>query len=126
MRSLTKAKTIFCDIDGTILPHSGEMETLIDHVYNDKNLSLLPGVKEKFQEWEEQGHNIILTTGRRESLRDATEKQLIKAGISYDLLIMGIGGGQRVLINDLKPDSKEPTAVAICIERNKGMEGVTV
>jgi len=130
MKSLTnKAKTIFCDIDGTILQHAGEMENLISVLGNPRhelNPKLLPGVKERFQEWEEKGYNIILTTGRRESLRVSTEQQLFVLGISYDQLIMGIGGGQRVLINDLKPNNTESTAIAICLERNKGMEDIKI
>lgn len=127
--STNKAKTIFCDIDGTILEHAGEMDDLIFSLTNptsEDSPQLLPGVKERFQEWEEKGYNIILTTGRRESLRQSTELQLFVLGISYDQLVMGIGGGQRVLINDLKPDSTGSTAIAICLERNKGMEGVEV
>ena len=52
---------------------------------------------------------IILTTGRKEGMRRITEQQLESAGIVYDKLIMGIGGGARVLINDLKPDRNGDT-----------------
>lgn len=37
---------------------------------------------------------------------------------------MGISGGVRVLINDKKPDKKDDTAIAICVDRNGGIEGV--
>ena len=40
--------------------------------------------------------------------------------------IMGLGGGNRVVINDFKPNSTIPTAEAICLERNKGLEAVNV
>jgi hypothetical protein len=53
-------------------------------------------------------------------MRTQTERQLQEVGIFYDQLIMGIGGGPRVLINDNKPDGKE-AAFAINIERNKGI-----
>jgi len=130
MKSLNnKAKTIFCDIDGTILNHAGKIDDLIYQLRKPEyqlGAKLLEGVKERFQEWEERGYNIILTTGRRESLREVTEKQLLRLGISYDQLIMGIGGGQRVLINDLKPNSTEPTAIAICLKRDGGMKNVKI
>ena len=56
---------------------------------------------------------IILTTGRKEGMRRITEQQLENAGIVYDRLIMGIGGGIRVLINDLKPHRKGDTNVSL-------------
>ena len=55
-----------------------------------------------------------------------TERQLREAGIVYDRLLMGIGGGARVLINDLKPDRKGNTAIAINLNRNKGVQNVKI
>jgi len=46
-----------------------------------------------------------------------------RAGINYDHLIMGFGGGDRILINDKKPDGRV-TAYSINLERNKGIEDV--
>ena len=116
---MKKTKTIFCDIDGTLIHHHGDLfkQIMLDAV-------LLEGTKEKIVEWDRQGYNIILVTGRKESTRFITEKQLQGAGIFYDKLIMGLGGGPRILVNDLKPDSDEPTATAINIERNKGLKNV--
>ena len=39
---------------------------------------------------------------------------------------MGIGGGARVLINDLKPDRDGDTAIAINLKRDKGVEDVKI
>ena len=47
-------------------------------------------------------------------------------GIFYDQLIMGIGGGIRVVINDLKPDENFETALAINLVRNKGVKNVNI
>lgn len=112
----TRPKTLFIDIDGTLLKHhgSGIGQALVVP-------ELLPGVRERFDEWDRKGYRIILITGRRESERDFTEKQLHTVGIVYDCMIMGVGGGQRVLINDYKPDATDPTAIAICVERNTGI-----
>uniref|UniRef100_A0A6H1ZLH8 Polynucleotide kinase n=1 Tax=viral metagenome TaxID=1070528 RepID=A0A6H1ZLH8_9ZZZZ len=117
-----RPKTLFIDIDGTLLHHCGMgiLQT------QKKKPKLLPGVIKKFDEWDRRGDNIILVTGRRESERTVTEEQLHSVGIVYDYLIMGIGGGQRVLINDYKEDSKDPTALAICVERNKGIEKIEI
>lgn len=54
------------------------------------------------------------------------EEQLKKIGIFYDKLIMGIGGGQRVIINDFKPDSDEPTAAHFCLKRNEGISSLNL
>lgn len=110
--------TIFCDIDGTLVKHSKPT----DSQKPTHTLVLLDGTLEKLLEWDKMGYNIILTTGRKESLRRVTELQLEEAGIIYDHLIMGIGGGKRYIINDLKPNGKEEYAVAINLTRNKGIK----
>lgn len=118
----TRPKTIFCDIDGTLVYH-------VDPVTannTDHKMRLLPGTLEKFREWDKKGYNIILVTGRRESMRQITEKQLTDTGIIYDKLIMGISGGERYIINDCKPNSNLPTAFAISLERNKGIGDIVI
>ena len=117
-----RPKTIFCDIDGTLVEHvSPDIACKPDH-----KMILLDGTIEKFLEWDRKGYNIILTTGRKESLRKETTRQLSEAGIIYDQLVMGIGGGYRVLINDRKPDRLGDTAMAINLTRNKGIGGVNI
>ena len=111
-----RRKTIFCDIDGTLVKHQSP---LIATCPNSK-MELLEGTLDKLTEWDRLGYNIILTTGRRESMRRQTEKQLSEIGIIYDKLIMGIGGGSRVLINDRKPNGTD-AACAPNIARNKGI-----
>lgn len=112
--------TIFCDIDGTLVTHAKPT----DSQKPTHKLDLLEGTIEKILEWDKLGYNIILTTGRKESLRKVTEKQLEEAGIIYDQLIMGIGGGKRYLINDRKPYGNEDYAVAINLERNTGIKNI--
>ena len=55
-------------------------------------------------------------------MRSVTESHLKKIGIVYDILIMGLGGGARVLINDRKPNSTKNTAFAINLIRNEGLK----
>lgn len=116
-----RPKTIFLDIDGTLFFHFGTLNHQIT-----KPPKLLPGVLEKLHEWDRKGYKIILTTGRRESSRTITEKQLQDCGIFFDQLIMGVTGGQRVLINDLKQNSDKPTALIICPKRNEGIEDINI
>jgi FMN phosphatase YigB (HAD superfamily) len=115
----TRPKTIICDIDGTLVKH----EIPTKNTSPNKQLELLPGTVEKLSEWDAKGYNVILITGRRESMRAATEKQLAEVGIFYDQLIMGMGGGPRIVINDNKPTGQE-TAFAINLERNKGINDI--
>ena|SRR5581483_9684758 len=116
-----RPKSIFLDIDGTVFVHHGSLSDQIS-----KAPVLLSGVKEKFSEWESKGYLIILVTGRKESMRSLTEKQLADHGLFFDQLIMGIGGGVRVLINDLKSDATYETAIAVNVERNKGIADVDI
>jgi len=114
--------TIFIDIDGTLINHKSSKAS--------EQLTckpqLLPGVIEKFCEWDGKGYKIILTTGRKESSRKLTEESLSALGLFWDQLIMGIGPSQRVLINDLKPNINAPTAIAINVERNKGLADISI
>jgi len=71
-------------------------------------------------EWDKKSYHVIITTGRKESTREATVKQLQRAGILYDQLIMGFGGGDRILINDRKSDGRDAASV-INLDRNVGM-----
>ena len=115
-----KSKTIFCDLDGTLVKHSNPIE-IQDPNYE---LEVLPGTHDKLREWDSKGYHVIITTGRKESARKATEEQLRFAGIVYDQLIMGFGGGDRILINDRKSNKKEDTAYAINLTRNRGVKDV--
>ena len=114
--------TIFCDIDGTLVTHS---KPTIAQSPKHK-LTLLEGTLEKLLEWDRLGYRIILTTGRKESLRKVTKNQLAEVGIIYDLLIMGIGGGKRYLINDKKPNGTENYAVAVNLDRNNGIKHLEI
>lgn len=114
-----RPKTIICDIDGTLTKHNIPS---LNTPFNIK-LELLPGTIEKLSEWDAKGYNIILITGRRESMRKSTEKQLADVGIFYDQLIMGVGGGTRVLINDNKPNG-DIAALCINLERDKGINDI--
>jgi hypothetical protein len=78
-------------------------------------------VPECLKEWDIKGYRIVLLTGRRESTRAETERQLTEAGIFFDQLIMGVTGGVRVLINDCKPNSTVATAEARTVLRNAGI-----
>ncbi len=110
-----KPKTIFCDIDGTILVHLHKISQVLQH-----EGELLAGVRDKFDEWDSKGHHIVLTTARKESARAHTVKQLQDAGIIYDQLIMGVTSGVRVLINDKKLPQDADRARSVNVITNQG------
>lgn len=106
-----KPMTIFCDIDGTILKHAHTISSALA-----EPAQLLPGVREKFDQWDSVGHRIVLTTARKESTRAQTEHELTQLGIAWDQLIMGVTSGTRVLINDKLRVEDADRAVAINVE----------
>lgn len=116
--SSNRAKTIFCDIDGTLWFHVGNATK---QATTEKH-KILPNSLEALALWDKLGYKIILTTGRKESMRDLTEEHLTELGIIYDELIMGIGGGDRILINDKKENGDKNTAYSINLVRNKGIQ----
>lgn len=105
--------TYFVDIDGTLIEHIDNFADITDY----KVLKALPGARERTAKWHCEGHMIILTTARPESLRKLTEEQLNAVGIMYDMLIMGVGQGKRILINDHQFD-KPYKAIAYNVLRN--------
>ena len=69
---------------------------------------ILSGVLKKINEWDSQGHKIVLCTARKESARKMTEEHLNSLGLCWDILLMGMTSGKRVLINDkLNPQDKD-------------------
>lgn len=100
------SKTLFLDLDGTILRwFSGE---------------ILPGVKEKFDRWNEEGYQIILTTARSEGFRKFTEAQMESHGLKYERLIMELQDYPRWVINDEKEGIE--ACGAIIVKRDGGLE----
>lgn len=118
------SKTIFCDIDGTLIE---QVENYMEHVSKGSPFKVLPGVLEKLKEWESKNYRLVLTTARKEGSRKITEQHLAELGIFYDHLIMGLGVGPRVIINDLKPGKEDVMmAEAVNLQRNEGLVNVNV
>ena len=105
-------KTIICDIDGTLVKYLGNTVGMTNGICDP-----LPGVVDHLNRWEQEGHKIILMTGRRESLRHITETDLQSLGIPYDLLLMGHADTGRVLIND---EGSKVKAHAVSLKRDEG------
>ena len=105
--------TWFVDLDGTILKHNGLWEDGYD--------TLLPGVKELWNSIP-MDDTIVITTARRAMYREQTEEFLKTNNISYDYILFGIAHGERIVINDIKPERALKTAIAWNVERNLGFQ----
>ena len=112
---MKKLNTYFCDIDGTILKYR-QFET-----YETTKAEPIQTTIDYLVSAAEEGHMIILTTARPEYLRTHTEVELHENGVPYDRLVMGIERGPRYLINDMDPNKPGERAIAINLERNKGI-----
>jgi len=114
-----KPKTIFCDIDGTILKHIHRFSDLI----NNEPIAL-PDVIKKINEWDSQGHRIVLCTARKESARKMTEEHLNSLGLCWDVLLMGMTSGCRVLINDKLNQQDEDRAKSVNVITDAGFGSI--
>ena len=110
---VNEPKTWFIDLDGTILEHNIPASA----IYKDK---LLPGVKELWATFGKKD-KIILVSSRPKYLKKHTKKFLTKHGIWFDKIIFKLPRGERIVINDKKPNGAE-AAIAWNVERNKGFK----
>ncbi len=118
---MSRPKTVFCDIDGTLLKHHGDIIANAAATTDASGATVLPGAFEHLKAWEKANYRIILITGRKESERPTLERTLQSLHVPYDQLLMGLPNGDRVIINDRKPEGQEPTAYALSPARNEGL-----
>ena len=112
---MDKKETYFIDIDGTILKYRK-----FNNYYN-KEAEVIPSSLAFIKEKHNEGHMIVLTTARPESMLPHTVKELLKNEIPFHRIISGIERGPRYLINDLKKKKKGDRAIAINIKRDEGI-----
>ena len=116
---MKKKCAIFCDIDGTLIKYR-EFST-----YKSSKAEPITNTIKEINRAFNKGHNIILTTARPEYLRFHTLRELNKLNIQYHMLLMSIGRGPRILINDSKLSNKSRT-YAINVERDIGMSSTDI
>ena len=111
-------KTIFIDIDGTILLHRDGIEEMLKI-----EPIILPGVISQLEVWKNEGSKVIIVSARPERARQRTKEQLVTVGIVegnlYSELIMGVTAGERWMVNDEKP-TMSITCRAFTIKRDEG------
>ena len=113
----TLAKTWILDLDGTILIHDGP--------HKECGETLLSGVKEFFAENIKEEDMVVLITAREEEYREQTIKFLQENNIRYDNIIFSAPWGERIIINDTKPEGMI-TAIAIPVVRDEGLSDIDI
>jgi len=101
------------DLDGTLVTHNA---------YLNGEDKLLPGVKEFWNQIPSH-HVILILTARSQAYRTLTEDFLQKNELRFNHLLMDMPKGERILLNDRKPDGT-PTAYAINLNRDVGLGSV--
>ena len=104
--------TWFIDLDGSIVKHNGYIV--------DKEDSLLDGVSVFFRNIPTKDI-IIITTSRKKKFKKKKIEFLKKNKIRFNEIIFGLPYGERILINDIKPNQKLKTSISINLKRNYGL-----
>ena len=121
MEKITKHPTFFVDIDGTIVKYRkfSELSTAI--------LTPIQDVIDFINKSYDEGCHIVITTARPQSFELFTKQELEKLGVKYHQIIMGIGRGTRVVLNDKDPDAPElPRAWGINFVRDQGFKDIEI
>jgi len=104
--------TWFIDLDGSIVKHNGYIV--------DKGDSLLDGVSVFFKNIPTKDI-IIITTSRKKKFKKKTIEFLKKNKIPFNEIMFDLPYGERILINDIKPNQKLKTSISINLKRNYGL-----
>lgn len=121
MNKTTKNPTFFVDIDGTLVVYRkfSELETA--------TLTPVQDVIDTINQYYDEGAIIVITSARPQTFELFTKQELEKIGVKYHQLVMGIGRGTRVVLNDKDPESPEtPRALGINLNRNSGWEDLNI
>lgn len=107
-------KTLFVDIDGTLVFNSGEYSKQkwgeTEHI--KKNVEWLNNI------YKTGTVQIILTTSRKLKYKNQTIEQLKKYNIPYDNILYNLYHCKRYLINDYADTNPFPSAISINLARN--------
>jgi hypothetical protein len=121
MSKIVKNPTLFVDIDGTIVKYRKFSEL------SESTLTPIQDVIDFVNGHYDAGSVIVITTARPESYRLFTIEELEKVGIKYNQIIMDMGRGTRVILNDIDPKNPElPRAIGINLQRDGGLENIEI
>jgi hydroxymethylpyrimidine pyrophosphatase-like HAD family hydrolase len=121
MDKIIKHPTFFVDIDGTIVKYRkfNELAT--------STLTPIQDVIDFINKSYDEGCHIVITTARPESYELLTKQELETLGVKYHQMIMGIGRGTRVVLNDKDPENPElPRAWGLNFTRDNGFKDLEI
>jgi hypothetical protein len=110
---IDQPRTWIMDLDGTVVVHNGHL---------NGGDALLPGVLDFFENLPKEDV-VIIVTARDERFKEQTLDFLRSSGLRFDHSIFGVSKGERILVNDKKPDGCE-TALCVNLNRNQGLVGL--
>ena len=121
MNKTIKNPTFFVDIDGTLVQY---------RKFSELSTSVLTPIQEVIDvvnKYYDEGAIIVITTARPSSYELFTKQELEKIGVKYHQLVMDLGRGTRVILNDKDPENEQiPRALGINLNRNQGWEGLDI
>jgi hypothetical protein len=106
--------TLFVDLDGTLVKNSAQYTAPL---WGDTD-GIEPNIAAVNHLYDSGKVQIIITTSRKESNRDATMQQLARVGIKFHKIIFELSHGRRIVINDYAPSNPFKSCDAINIKRN--------
>jgi len=103
----------FIELDGTLITETSHLYPpfIGEGIPIDKNI-------EEIRRIRKNGSHVTITTTRPEKYRGATEKELEKYDIPFDLLIMGLPKCQRMIVNNFSAENPYPSCSSINILEN--------
>lgn len=119
MNKIIKNSTFFVDIDGTLVKYRKFQEL------STAKLEPISEVIDFINKSFDNGSHVIITTARPESYRNYTINELNEIGVKYHQIVMGLGRGTRIVINDKDPEKPEiDRAVGINLIRDLGFKNI--
>ena len=111
--------TIFIDLDGTLIFHNSGLDL------NGKEIEKVVPINidnfTKLSKFQQSGGKVIVTTTRPANSNSSLISQIESFGFKPDQIIFGLTGGQRLLVNDIKPSAPHiRTALSMNIARDSG------
>lgn len=114
---VNRPNTYFVDLDGVLVQHDSGIHSDTERFTypSSPHQKSIYEIRKEF--W--LGSRIVITTSRPSSEKNDVESELCRLGIPFDELLLGMGDGVRVVINDRKPKvSHLDTALALNLMRD--------
>ena len=108
-----KYSTYFVDIDGTLLKYRKFDKLAIEQA--EPIEEIVSFINRRY----DGGDHVVIVTARPKQFRQFTIDELVRCGIKFHQLVMGVERGTRYIINDRDPEfPEENRAVGVNIYRN--------